>query len=553
MNLRRGAIVLAAGASLAACANVGAQSTSSGNAYADFLIGRVANLTDDYDAASDRYTAALARDPSNQDLVDGAITAALAAGDVDRARAAARYGHGEETPTLVHLVRAADALAAQRWAQADSELAVANSGAAQALIARVMRVWARAGQRNVQDIDADLRPLMVIRPFGALFQYQQAMALDYAGRNGDALGAYQTAASLGMWLPPAIERNADLIARQGSREQAIQLLATPDNLTNPALAAAVERLRAGQSAAAAPLTPARGAAVGLHGLAAIYLQEHDTSNGLAALTLALMLDPANDAARLAFAQAQSDLHHGDLARRILHQVDPRSPYAASARTMEAWTLVAENRNDDAIALARTAAADGGVAAKQALADIYRATHHDAEAEAVYSELIAAYPDDWHLWFARGAARVRLERVDDGEADIQHALQLSPNQPDVMNYLGYSWINRGEHMQEGLAMIQRALALRPDSAAIVDSLGWAYYRMRDYPRALEHLEHAVELESGDATLNDHLGDVYWRVGRRTEARYQWQRALSLTPDNPAAIQGKLEHGLPAEPDERSAHR
>ena len=109
------------------------------------------------------------------------------------------------------------------------------------------------------------------------------------------------------------------------------------------------------------------------------------------------------------------------------------------------------------------------------------------------------------------------------------------------------------MGEGLAMIQRALALRPDSAAIVDSLGWAYYRMRDYPRALEQLERAVELEAGDATLNDHLGDVYWRLGRRTEARFQWRRALSLTPDNSTAIQNKLEHGLPAEAEERSARR
>ncbi len=384
------------------------------------------------------------------------------------------------------------------------------------------------------------------------------MALDYVGRNSEALAAYQTAAGLGLWLPQAILRNADLLARQGERDAAMRLLATGDNLANPALAAGAERLRAGQGAApsraaASPLTPARGAAAGLYGLAAIFLQERDTANGLAALTLALMLDPANDDARLAFAQAQADLDHGELARRMLHQIDAQSVYAPGARTMEAWTLVAENRNDDAIALARTAAADGGGAAKRALADIYRATHHDAEAEAVYSELIAAQPDDWRLWFARGAARVRLSRAAEGEADMSRALQLSPNQPDVLNYLGYSWIDRGEHMAEGLAMIQRALALRPDSAAIVDSLGWAYYRMRDYPRALEQLEHAVELDSGDATLNDHLGDVYWRLGRRIEARFQWRRALSLTPASPATIQNKLAHGLPAEAEERSARR
>jgi tetratricopeptide (TPR) repeat protein len=228
-------LALAAGASLASCASSAVQSNASSptsGAYADFLVGRVANLTDDYSAASDRYTSALARDPSNQDLVDGAVSAALAAGDIERARAAARYGRGPDTPTLVHLVRAADALSAQRWSQAETELGLANSGAAQALEARVMLVWARAGHGNVPEIDSDLRSLMSIRPFGALFQYNQAMALDYAGRQADALAAYQTASGLGMWLPPAIERNADLLARQqGARDLAIRLLDTQDNQT----------------------------------------------------------------------------------------------------------------------------------------------------------------------------------------------------------------------------------------------------------------------------------------------------------------------------------
>ncbi|MFZ2030526.1 MAG: tetratricopeptide repeat protein [Vitreimonas sp.] len=553
MNALRGAALLAAGASLAACASMDAPAAPSSRAYADFLVGRVANLTEDYSAASDRYTSALSRAPDNQDLVEGAVTSALAAGDIARARAAARLARGPDAPALAHIVRGADALVAQRWSQADAELTTANSGAAQALMARIMRVWARAGAHQVQDVDPDLRPLLNIRPYGGLLQYQQAMALDYVGRNSDALTAYMNASGAGMWLPPAIERNADLLARQGARDQAIALLDLPANQTNPELAAAAQRLHAGQHPSALPLTPTRGAAAGLYGLAAIYLQESDETNGLAALTIALMLDPDADAARLAFAQAQSDLHHGELARSVLHQVDAQSPYASSARTMEAWTLVADGRNDEAIALARTTASSDDIRGKRALADIYRTSGHDAEAEAIYSQLIAATPSDWHLWFARGAARVRLHREAEGEADLQHALQLAPEQPDVLNYLGYSWVDRGEHMQEGLAMIRRAVALRPDSAAIVDSLGWAYYRMRDYPRALENLEHAVELEAGDSTLNDHLGDVYWRVGRHTEARYQWQRALSFNPDDPAPIQQKLEHGLPAEPAGRAAAR
>ncbi|MBI3439387.1 MAG: tetratricopeptide repeat protein [Proteobacteria bacterium] len=551
MILLRGATMLAAGASLAACASMQPPTPPTTHAYADFLVGRVANLTDDYGAASDRYTAALARTPGNQDLVDGAVTAALAEGDVDRARAAVRLAHGPDTPALAHIVRAADALVAQRWSQADTELGVANGGAAQALMARVMRVWARAGARQMPEIDSDLRPLLNIRPYGGLLEYQQAMALDYLGRNDEALAAYTRAAGAGMWLPHAIERNADLLARQGAREQAMELLELPANLTNPALSAAVQRLQAGQSASRLPLTPARGAAAGLYGLAATYLQQSDNANGLAALTLSLILDPNADAARLAFAQAQSDLHHGEAARSMLHQVNAQSPYALSARAMEAWTLIADGRNDEAIAMARLTAAGGDARAKRVLADIYRATHNDPEAEATYTELIGDVPGDWRLWFARGAARIRLHRLAEGEADLQHALQLAPDQPDIMNYLGYSWVDRGEHVQEGLSMIQRAAELQPQSAAITDSLGWAYFRVHDYARALDNLEHAVELEADDPTLNDHLGDAYWRAGRHTEARYQWQRALSFNPDDPAPIQQKLEHGLPAEPADRNA--
>ena len=155
--------------------------------------------------------------------------------------------------------------------------------------------------------------------------------------------------------------------------------------------------------------------------------------------------------------------------------------------------------------------------------------------------------------ARAAARERLGRWPEAEADLQRALVLSPEQPDILNYLGYSWIDRGVRLQEGLAMIQRAVALRPASGAVIDSLGWAYFRLGDYAQALEHIERAVELQPADATLNDHLGDVYWRLGRRIEARFQWRRALSLAPDAPASIEAKMAAGLPDEPAMRAAER
>jgi Flp pilus assembly protein TadD len=266
---------------------------------------------------------------------------------------------------------------------------------------------------------------------------------------------------------------------------------------------------------------------------------------LAALTLALMLDPNLDAAKIAVANQQSALQHFDAALTALRAVSDASDYASSARVMEAWTLMNQGQRDEALALIQRVAATGDLRAKRTLGDMYRQAGRYSEAEAVFDELIAAHPDDWRLYFARGAVRMKLEHVDAAEADMQHAITLSPDQAEVLNYLGYSWVDRGAHLPEALTMIQHAAALSPDSAAIIDSLGWAYFRMGDYQNALDALEHAVALAPGVSTLNEHLGDVYWRLNRRIEARYQWRHALALSPDDADALRAKLAHGLPSE--------
>jgi tetratricopeptide (TPR) repeat protein len=538
---------------LAACATASAPPARGAASYADHLVGRMANLRQDHAAAAQRYFAALQRDPQNESLLNGAVIASLASGDVTRARQAARMAPREDAPAYAHLVRAADAFAGGRSRAAGEEIEHAQGTAAEELVARMMAVWSRAATGQVDDVVVDLAPLASIRPYGGLFTYQQAMALELAGRNEAALTNYATAAQGGMFLPPAVARHADLLARSGQRDQAQALLALDVNAANPALAAARGRLANGGAVEAQRLTPARGAAVGLYGLAAIFQQEHDATNALAALTLALMMDPNLDDARILFAQIQTQLGHPELAQESLTRISAQSPYAASANVMGAWALLDNGRDEEALGMARAAADAGDLRAKRALADMYRNLGRFNDAEPIYSELIAAQPQDWRLYFARGVARERQQRWPEAEADFQQALQISPEQPDVLNYLGYTWIDRGERLQEGLAMVQRAVELRPHSGAILDSLGWAYYRLGDYPQALENLERAVELEPADPTLNDHLGDVYWRVGRRIEARFQWQRALTLEPDDPAPIQAKLDNGLPAEPGRTSAER
>ena len=541
---------LAAGLCLAACASVSPPPRESG-AYADFLIGRIANMRDDYAAAADRYFAALQRSPRDETLLNGALTATLAAGDEARARRAARMAPPNDAPAFAHLIRASDALAARRWRVASEEVHRIEGAAAEELMGRMLVVWVRAAEGRVDEVTVDLAPLASIRPYGGLFAYQQALALDYAGRNEEALTAYETALQGGLWLPSGMERHADLLVRLGRRDDAVLLLSAEINRPNPALQAALARARAGEAVSTEPLTPARGAAIALYGLSAIFLQESDSTNGLAALSLALMLDPAYDGARLAFAQHHSQLGHADLARASLTRIAPDSPYASSARVMESWVLLDAGAESAALELARANAAEGDLRAQRTLADMYRRLNRYEEAEPIYTQMLTQQPDDWRLHFARGAARERLGRWPEAEADLERALELSPDQPDVLNYLGYSWIDRGERLEQALGMIQRAVELRPNSGAIIDSLGWAYYRMGDYAQALAHIERAVELDPADATLNDHLGDVYWRLGRRIEARFQWQRALSLGPDDRQALETKIANGLP--PASRSANR
>ena len=147
----------------------------------------------------------------------------------------------------------------------------------------------------------------------------------------------------------------------------------------------------------------------------------------------------------------------------------------------------------------------------------------------------------------------VQALEAAEKDFLKALKLQPNQPFVLNYLGYSWVDKGQHLKRALAMIEKAVRLRPNDGFIVDSLGWAHYRLGAYGRAAKYLERAITLSPYDSAINDHLGDAYWRVGRRMEARFQWLRALRFEPepDTVGGIKKKLEHGLGKTPDKSEA--
>jgi tetratricopeptide (TPR) repeat protein len=188
-----------------------------------------------------------------------------------------------------------------------------------------------------------------------------------------------------------------------------------------------------------------------------------------------------------------------------------------------------------------------------LGNIMRAHKMYAEAIPYYDQALSLVdkPDKrhWVYYYARGTSYERLKNWPAAEADLEKALALYPDQPLILNYLGYSWIDQGRNLKEGMAHIEKAVALKPDDGYIVDSLGWAHYKQGNFKEAVRYLERAVELKPDDAVLNDHLGDALWRVGREREARYQWDQALSLKPEpeDLEKIRKKIEAGLTNETD------
>jgi Flp pilus assembly protein TadD len=272
--------------------------------------------------------------------------------------------------------------------------------------------------------------------------------------------------------------------------------------------------------------------------------------GLSYLRLSLRLDPDRAEAWLMVGDILSAA--GDLAgaRDAYERPQADSPEYASARAKLAWTYQTAGEQETALKFAREAAATGDPDSRLNLADLLRANEKFAESVEVLSGLIAEEPKtDWRLLYARGIGYERIGRWPDAERDLLEALKQQPDDPELLNYLGYSWIDRGERLKEAMSMVEKAVGANPRSGAMVDSLGWAHYRLGDYAKAVEFLEQAVELEAGDPEINNHLGDAYWRIGRRDEAQFQWRRVLTLEPDAKvkADAEAKLATGLgPAGP-------
>lgn len=502
------------------------------SSYGKFLAG-VGALNDGRSAEAAKYFDQARAESGDESLVaERAFTAALLAGEIDKAAALAPTGDNASEPAkrLGQLTIAVKDISEGKGKEAHDLLAGDAIGFPHRAAAALLAPWAAAEAGDVEGslVRPEVRGDRVVDYFGEL---DQGLLFERAHRYGEAETDFKAATSTGVRGELGSLAYGEFLERRGRRSDALAvydeaLAQDPDSI---ALKDARARAAAGRQPPPAP-TVREGAAQALLAPAAVMISAKQNTVALAYLRLILRLDPQRDEAWTMVGDllaAQGDVAG---ARDAYAKPKPGSPEYVAAQSKLAWTYQNAGDKETALKLARQAAASGAIEGRMTLADLLRADERYAESAEVLTSLINEQKKpDWRLLYARGVAYERTDRWPQAEADLKAALAQQPDDPELLNYLGYSWIDRNENLKEAMAMVERAVASDPRSGAMVDSLGWAYYRLGDYKTAVQKLEEAVELDAGDPEINNHLGDAYWKVGRKDEALFQWRRVLTLQPD------------------------
>jgi Flp pilus assembly protein TadD len=390
----------------------------------------------------------------------------------------------------------------------------------------------------------------------ALFKDMHAgLILDLAGNRKEAGKRFERAQKLDATALRLVEAHGSWLSRNNKKDEALKVFQGFDAQLprHPLTVAAMERLKQGKSLPPLIDSAQAGAAEVLYGLGAALGRRGGEDLGLVYLQLALYLVPNHPLALLSLADLYEQIKNPQLAIKVYERVPANSPLKRNAEIQLAVDLDTIDGTEEAKTRLQKLIAEhpDDIDAIMALGNILRGRKLFGECGEVYSKGIATIANpqkpNWLIFYFRGICNERAKKWEQAEADLKQALKLFPDQPHVLNYLGYSWIDQGIHLDEGMRMIRRAVEQRPDDGYIVDSLGWAYYRLGNYDEAVKHLERAVELKPDDPTINDHLGDIYWKIGRTLEARFQWSHASDLKPepDDLAKIKQKLVSGLAEE--------
>ena len=521
--------------------------------FGGYLAGRHALSTKDFDAASTYLSRAIEDDLENPELLNGLISVQVSLGDIGAAKISSDNLDllGVQTQ-LSNMVKIAIQLRNRDFDNAKQQ--IENEQGINPLLDKIVTGWAFADQGNFEDAETIFDEIGKGSSLAQFSQMQKASMLAAYGRYESALNTIEN-----------LEKNSNRISID-ARALKVQLLLKLDNKEEATeyfskifgdgvnSDAANLRMQVEDHPNAysieESLSLEAGIAYAFYAIADILKDDADPNTALLYVRLAQHLNENSQKAILLAADLLEQMGQYDLAVAEYAKISPSSSYFLSSELGRVGALRDGGKTEAALEVLYYLSrefSDIGIV-HNSLGDFLRREERYSEAKIAYDRAVDIYRENnnvsWVVLYARGITHERLQEWDKAESDFRNALTINPDQANVLNYLGYSLIDRGEKLDEAMTMIEKAVSLQPESGYIVDSLAWGLFKLGQYETAIPHMEKAAELMPVDPIVTDHLGDLYWAVGRQLEAKFQWRRALSFDPElkDATRIREKLRIGL-----------
>ncbi|MCB1464957.1 MAG: tetratricopeptide repeat protein [Nitratireductor sp.] len=538
-------------------ANTIAESTLSGS----YLAAQIASKDNDDATAVAFYERAVTLDPENTDLKHALFLALASNGRIaDAVEIGRKLPQRGASGSVIRLVLAVDALRQNSWTKTIELMKEPTGGGdLDRIIQEILMAWAVFGSGAADKALEDVRAIGGPDWVQVIGNYHAGLIAAASGKDAEAEKLLTAAtenevaaAVLSESYLRALEALIRTQSRLGKTDAARETLERGKRLlpSHPPFLTLAAKLEEGKPLAPLVASAQQGGAELFYNVGSAISRQGGAPFAQNYLQLAEYLDPGSDVIAFGLAGVFEKQKNPERANGYYEHIKSQSPYWRTAQLEYALNLNDLKHVDEAKKILRSLVEEEpeDLIAQMTLGGVLSQHEEYEEAARVYDAAVEHLGEpeanDWKLYYRRGIAYERLKQWANAEPNFKRALELSPDQPDVLNYLGYSWIDMGIHLDEGMEMIRKAVKLKPRSGFIVDSLGWAHYRLGDYEDAVRELERAVDLMPQDPVVNDHLGDAYWKVGRRLEATFQWNHALAFEPEQEeeAKIREKLEKGL-----------
>lgn len=514
----------------------------------NYLASRFAQSQHDWSNASTYITPLLSSEISQSETLQRAMVIAMGAGDAKRAIELAHRAKDiapDKSNTIAEIFLITEAFKKKEYDNAYKIFNALDDDPTVNFIGPFVRGWldAAQGKANVKDLKQNTVQL-----------YHGILISDFLDDHTEVEQMIDKALKVEDVAVSELERIADLYGHVGIKEKAINIYQTilSNHPDDEIIKNKINNLKNGTQK---PLfdtvkTAHQGMAQAFYDIARILHNERNDESSRVFAHISRYIAP--DLSKPMFLLAEINTNYKQYDKAISYYQDvPKSDKEYMQAQFEIVDIYDQtNQFDKALAmLNKLSKKEKNPDILIRIGDLYRHQSQYDKALAMYNRAVDAMgskiPEDyWHIYYVRGIAYEQTNNWEAAEKDLTTALSYQPNHPYVLNYLGYSWADKGINLDKATSMIQKAVDVRPTDGYITDSLGWVMFRNSDYKNAVSVLERAVELLPYDPTINDHLGDAYWKVGRKLEARFQWERAKNHSKDDEqiGTIASKLKTGL-----------